>query len=60
MAVTIAAPTGLAPGTYCDVLTGGKSGAACAGTSVTVDAIGAVNLTVGPMTAVAIHAGTRL
>src|SRR6266404_4523524 len=31
-------PTGMPPGTYCDLLTGGLVGGACAGTSVVVDA----------------------
>jgi alpha-amylase len=52
--------TGLPAGTYCDVLTGGKVGAACAGTSLVVDSTGAVQLDLAPMTAVAVHAGTRL
>ena len=58
--VTATIPTGLAAGTYCDVLTGGKAGAACAGTSVTVDAAGAVQLSLAANTAIAIHAGTKL
>jgi alpha-amylase len=48
------------PGTYCDVLTGGRVGGSCAGTSVVVDATGAVQLNLAAMTAIAIHAGTRL
>lgn len=59
-AVTASVPTGLPAGTYCDVLTGGKTGGACAGTSVTVDAAGAVQLNLGANSAIAIHAGTRL
>jgi alpha-amylase len=52
--------TGMPPGTYCDVLTGGRNGATCAGTSVAVDSTGTVQLSLDPMTAIAIHAGTRL
>ena len=52
--------TGLPAGTYCDVLTGGKVGGACAGTSLVVDSTGAVPLDLAPMTAVAVHAGTKL
>ena len=54
--------TGMATGTYCDLLTGGVAGghASCAGTAVVVDSTGAVHLTLNPMTAVAIHNGTRL
>jgi len=59
-ALNVTVTTGLPAGTYCDVLTGGKTGATCAGTSLAVDATGAVPLTLAPMTAIAIHAGTRL
>jgi alpha-amylase len=52
--------TGMASGTYCDVLTGGRSGAACAGTSVVVDSTGTIQLSLEPMAAIAIDAGTRL
>jgi alpha-amylase len=58
--VTATVPTGLAPGTYCDRLTGGKAGAACAGTAVTVDAAGAVALDLAPGTAIAIDTTTRM
>ena len=58
--VAATVPTGLPAGTYCDVLTGGKTGAACAGTSVVVNASGSVQLSLAPSSAVAIHAGTRL
>lgn len=46
--------TGLAPGTYCDLLTGGAAGGTCRGTTVTVGATGSAALTLAPMTAVAI------
>lgn len=59
-AVTVSTTTGLSAGTYCDVITGGRAGAACAGTRVTVDASGAVQHSLPANTAVAIHAGTRL
>ena len=59
-AVTATVTTGLAPGTYCDVITGGKAGSACAGTSVTVGAGGAIDLSLAALTAVAIHTGTKL
>jgi alpha-amylase len=58
--ITIATPTGLAAGTYCDRLTGGKVGSACAGTSVTVATGGAVNLQLDANRAVAIDVETRL
>lgn len=59
-ALTATIVTGLLPGTYCDRLTGGVAGAACAGRTIVVDAAGAVQLTLAPGTAVAIDATTRL
>ena len=56
--VTVA--TGLAAGTYCDVLTGGLQGTACAGTIVTVDTAGMVQLSLPANSAIAIHTGARL
>jgi alpha-amylase len=58
VAATVA--TGMPPGTYCDRLTGGLAGGACAGTSVVVDSAGAAHLSVQPFTAIAIDAATRL
>ena len=58
--VTATIATGLAAGTYCDVLTGGRGTAGCAGTTIVVDSTGAVALTLPPNTAIAIHAGARL
>lgn len=52
--------TGLAPGTYCDRLTGGRNGGACVGTALTVDSTGAVPLDLTPMSAVAIDTATKL
>lgn len=52
--------TGLPPGTYCDILTGGSNGTSCVGTSVTVGTAGTVQLTIAPNKAIAIHAGARL
>jgi alpha-amylase len=57
--VTAAVPTGLAAGTYCDRLTGGLAGAACAGTAVVVDSTGAVQFDLAPGTAIAIDVTTR-
>ena len=59
-AVSASVATGLAPGTYCDVLTGGRSGAACVGTAVVVDATGSVQLNLAANSALAIHSGTKL
>ena len=58
--VTTTVTTGLAPGTYCDLLTGGVSGGACTGASITVGSTGAVSLTLGANTAVAIDIATKL
>lgn len=58
--VTINVTTGLAAGTYCDVLTGGRGATSCAGTSVSVATAGAVQITLEANSAIVIHAGTRL
>jgi len=60
VAVDTTITTGLPPGTYCDILSGGLTGAACTGTPVLVDAAGAVHLSLAPNSAVAIDAATRL
>ena len=59
VAVAATITTGVLPGTYCDRLTGGPAGGACAGTAVVVDASGAVQLNLPPMSAIAIDAATR-
>ena len=51
--------TGMPAGTYCDLLTGGLVGAACAGTSVVVDGTGTVQLDLPARSAIAIDAATR-
>ena len=60
-------PTGLAPGKYCDVLSGDFTGSAnaatppsCSGTVIEVDASGSANLAVAAETALAIHIGAKL
>jgi alpha-amylase len=58
--VTASVATGLAAGVYCDLLSGGRSGTTCAGTSVTIAPAGGVQLTLPPNSAIAIHTGTRL
>jgi alpha-amylase len=58
-AVTATIGTGMPPGTYCDLLTGGLIGSACAGISVVVDAPGTVQLTLPARSAIAIDAATR-
>jgi len=58
--MTAAIATGLAPGTYCDRLTGAIAGPACAGASIVVDATGTVQLSLAPGTAIAIDTTTRI
>jgi alpha-amylase len=58
VAPTIA--TGLAAGTYCDIISGGKSGSACVGTSVTIDASGNVTLSLTSNSAIAILSTSKL
>ncbi len=58
--VTPTIATGMAPGTYCDLLTGGRGAAGCAGTSIVVDATGATALRLAPNSGVAIDTATRL
>ena len=60
--VSLMTGTGLPPGTYCDVLTGGRaaSQADCVGTRVSVDAGGSVQIVLAATSAVAIHVGVKL
>ena len=55
--VTVA--TGLAAGTYCDRITGGLVGGACAGTSMVVDGSGNTDLQLAAMSAVAVDISTK-
>jgi alpha-amylase len=59
---SVSAPvaTGLPSGTYCDLLTGGRVGTDCAGARLTVDGTGSIQLTLGPNSAVAVDAATKL
>lgn len=50
----------LPPGTYCDVLTGGRAETACAGRSIDVDSSGRVQLDLEVGSAVALHVDARL
>jgi alpha-amylase len=59
-AVAASIVTGMPPGTYCDLLTGGRSGTACVGTSVVVDSAGVLPLHLAPNSGLAIDAATRL
>jgi alpha-amylase len=58
--VSTAVATGMAAGTYCDILTGGLAGAACSGTPVVVDSTGTIQLRLEPNSAVAIDVAARL
>lgn len=58
--VTAKVGTGMPPGAYCDLLTGGLVNGACAGTPVAVDTTGAVQLNLQPNTAIAIDGATKL
>lgn len=51
---------GLPSGTYCDLLTGGRNGSVCVGTSIVVDATGDALLSVPAMTAIAIDIDSKL
>jgi alpha-amylase len=59
-AVAASIATGMPPGTYCDLLSGGRSGTACVGTSVIVDAAGVIQLQLAPNSGLAIDTATRL
>ena len=54
--------TGMAPGTYCDVVGGdlAAGAASCTGVAVTVGAAGTAHFEVPPMQAIAIHVGARI
>ena len=58
--VALAVATPLAPGRYCDILTGGKDGGACRGRVLEVDDDGLVHVELGPDEAVAVHVGSRM
>lgn len=55
--VDLTVMTGLPPGAYCDILSGGSASMGCAGTTVVVDADGLISLRLDAGTAVAVHAG---
>jgi alpha-amylase len=57
--VTATVATGLAPGSYCDLLTGGRGGAGCVGTTLTVTASGTVQLNLAANTGVAIDVNSK-
>lgn len=55
----VSTTTRLEPGEYCDLLTGGPAAGGCMGTTVVVGHAGSVTLELPPLSAVAIHAGSR-
>ncbi len=52
--------TGLAKGTYCNIISGPKVGGACKGTTVTVNATGFATVTIGAKSAVAFKKSDRI
>ena len=58
--VTATVPTPIAPGTYCDLLTGGKVGGVCVGTTVVVAGDGTIALSLASDKAIAIDISTKL
>jgi alpha-amylase len=58
--ISASVTTALAPGTYCDLITGGRVGTSCAGTSVVVGAGGAIALSLPSNSAIAIDVDTKL
>ncbi len=58
-AVDTTVATGMAPGNYCDLLTGGLAGTACAGDSVAVDSTSMIHLQLAANSAIAIDAASR-
>ncbi len=57
--VTAAIPTSLAPGAYCDLLTGGRGAMGCTGRTVTVGADQTISITLDATSAVALLSGVR-
>ncbi len=58
--VSVAVATGMAPGSYCDLLSGGPSSVGCAGERIVVDSTGAVDLRLGANSAVAIDVASAV
>lgn len=58
-AITVTVQTGLAAGTYCDLLTGGEVAASCAGTSHLVAGDGRMEVTVGARNGVVLLQGDQ-
>ncbi len=52
--------TGLAAGTYCDIIHGDFNNGSCSGPTVTVNSSGQATLSIGSMDAVALHVGAKV
>ena len=59
-AVAASVATAMAAGSYCDLLTGGRTGSTCAGTTVAVDSTGHIALSLAANSAVAIDTATKV
>ncbi|CAI5776631.1 pancreatic alpha-amylase-like isoform X4 [Podarcis lilfordi] len=62
-ALSVTLPTGLPPGTYCDVISGGKEGNLCTGTQIRVAANGTAHFQLNSQTEnpfIAIHVEAKL
>jgi alpha-amylase len=57
--MTVTVPTGLAPGSYCDLLTGGEVANACVGTTHVVASDGRTEVTVSARSAVVLLEGDQ-
>ena len=57
--ITVNVPTGLAAGTYCDLLTGGKVGGSCVGTSHVIGGDGRIDVTLGARSSVVLLQGDQ-
>ncbi|MHB0964131.1 MAG: alpha-amylase [Gemmatimonadaceae bacterium] len=57
--VTASIPAALAPGAYCDLLTGGRGASGCIGRTVTVGADQTILVTINATSAVALLSGVR-
>jgi alpha-amylase len=57
--LTVTLTSGLAAGTYCDLLTGGLGASGCAGTEVSVGADHSIQLNISANTAVVLDAGAK-
>jgi alpha-amylase len=59
-ALNVTFQTGMAAGTYCDIIAGDFNNGTCTGRTITVDGAGNATISVGAMYAAAIHIGAKL